>query len=169
GLGHHRLRRPGRPPPAPPAARTGPRTPPPGRGPRRRLAPPLRGSPGAHRGGPRRAPHRRPHPPPRRPLLPLPPPSHATARRMVIEVRALALRRGKRALLPGIHLGMAPGEFVGVLGPNGAGKSTLLAAICGELPLERGEVLFDGENLRAMSPRERARKLALLPQESSLL
>lgn len=87
---------------------------------------------------------------------------------MVIEVRDLALRRGKREILQGIDLGMAPGEFVGVLGPNGAGKSTLLAAICGELPLERGEVLFDGESLRAMSPRERARKLALLPQESSL-
>lgn len=87
---------------------------------------------------------------------------------MVIEVRDLAVRRGRREILRGVDLRLAPGEFVGVLGPNGAGKSTLLAAICGELPLERGEVLFAGENLRAMSPRERAQRLALLPQESTL-
>lgn len=87
---------------------------------------------------------------------------------MVIEVRDLALRRGKRTILDGLNLELAPGEFLGVLGPNGAGKSTLLAAICGELPLERGEVLFDGQPLAALPPRERATKLALLPQESSL-
>lgn len=87
---------------------------------------------------------------------------------MVIEARDLILRRGKRTILQGLDLQLAPGEFLGVLGPNGAGKSTLLAALCGELPLEGGEVLFDGEPLRALPPRERARRLALLPQESSL-
>lgn len=87
---------------------------------------------------------------------------------MVIEARDLALRRGKRTILDGLELKLAPGEFLGVLGPNGAGKSTLLAAICGELPLERGEVLFAGEPLHALPPRERAKRLALLPQESSL-
>lgn len=87
---------------------------------------------------------------------------------MVIEVQNLRVRRGSREILRGVDLRVAPGEFVGVLGPNGAGKSTLLAAISGELPLEDGEVRFAGQRLKSIPARERARQLALLPQESSL-
>jgi iron complex transport system ATP-binding protein len=87
---------------------------------------------------------------------------------VVIEVKGLHLRRGRREILRGIDFRLAPGEFVGVLGPNGAGKSTLLAALSGELSPDAGEVLFAGEKVGAMPARERAKKLALLPQESSL-
>jgi len=87
---------------------------------------------------------------------------------VVIEVRNLRLRRGRREILRGVDLRLGPGEFLGVLGPNGAGKSTLLAAIAGELSPAEGEILFTGQKLKAIPARERARRLALLPQESSL-
>lgn len=78
------------------------------------------------------------------------------------------VRRGACAVLQELTLELRPGEVLGVLGPNGAGKSTLLGALCGELPLASGAVSLDGRNLADWSAPERARRLAVLPQSSSL-
>ena len=80
----------------------------------------------------------------------------------------LEVRRGARTVLADIDLSLSPGEVLGVLGPNGAGKSTLLAALCGELSAARGRVLLDGKALAAWSGPQRARRLAVLPQHSTL-
>ncbi|WP_439886297.1 heme ABC transporter ATP-binding protein [Pseudomonas sp. MBLB4123] len=80
----------------------------------------------------------------------------------------LAVRRGGRSVLADIDLRLQPGEVLGVLGPNGAGKSTLLGALCGELPPAQGQVLLDERPLGAWSGPERARRLAVLPQSSTL-
>jgi iron complex transport system ATP-binding protein len=65
----------------------------------------------------------------------------------------------------GASLSVASGEMVGLIGPNGAGKSTLLKAILGLQPRNAGTVLLDGQDFFALSSRERARKVAFLPQE----
>ncbi|WP_290690021.1 MULTISPECIES: ABC transporter ATP-binding protein [unclassified Haematobacter] len=57
----------------------------------------------------------------------------------------------------------AGGGITALLGPNGAGKSTALRAIAGLLPA-RGEVRLDSVDLLALSPRDRARKVAFVPQ-----
>lgn len=80
----------------------------------------------------------------------------------------LEVRRGARTVLAGIDLALQPGEVLGVLGPNGAGKSTLLGALCGELQAAAGQVLLGGRRLADWSGSERAQRLAVLPQSSSL-
>ncbi|MEO4046131.1 heme ABC transporter ATP-binding protein [Pseudomonas sp. CAU 1711] len=80
----------------------------------------------------------------------------------------LTVRRGGATVLQGIDLTLRPGEVLGVLGPNGAGKSTLLGALCGELHPHDGSVSLDGRALGDWPGQERARRLAVLPQNSTL-
>lgn len=62
------------------------------------------------------------------------------------------------------QLSLRAGELVAVVGENGAGKSTLLRAIAGFLPLATGECRINGSVLSSLSARERARRMAWLPQ-----
>ena len=71
--------------------------------------------------------------------------------------------RGRR-VLDRLSLDLAGGGLVGLLGPNGAGKTTLLRALAGLVAPESGRVLLESEDLGSMPPRERARRLAYLPQ-----
>ena len=57
------------------------------------------------------------------------------------------------------------GQVVGIIGPNGAGKSTLLHSLAGLLPFT-GHYDFEGQSLAAISARERARRISLLPQNT---
>lgn len=86
----------------------------------------------------------------------------------MLEVKGLSLKRGSTEVLHGIDLHLRPGQVLGVLGPNGAGKSSLLGALCGELAPSQGQVLLQGRVLAHWPGQERARRLAVLPQVSSL-
>lgn len=61
---------------------------------------------------------------------------------------------------------VAGGELVGILGRNGSGKSTLLRGLTFGLRRRQGQVLVRGEDCAALSPRQRARRMALLPQHT---
>ena len=61
------------------------------------------------------------------------------------------------SVLRGISARLQPGSIVAVVGRNGAGKTTLLRLIMGFLPQHTGRVLLDGQDLRAVPPRHRAR------------
>ncbi|MHC5352193.1 heme ABC transporter ATP-binding protein [Metapseudomonas furukawaii] len=86
----------------------------------------------------------------------------------MLRVEQLAVQRGGRRVLAGIELELRPGEVLGVLGPNGAGKSTLLGALCGEVPASVGRVYLDERELGDWAGPQRARRLAVLPQSSTL-
>jgi heme exporter protein A len=58
----------------------------------------------------------------------------------------LHLWRGDLHVLRGISLELQSGQCLQITGPNGAGKSTLLRAICGLLPLESGQVQWNGHD-----------------------
>ncbi|MEM1415573.1 MAG: ABC transporter ATP-binding protein [Myxococcota bacterium] len=84
-----------------------------------------------------------------------------------LEARGLAVRRGARQVLMDVDVDAAPGRVTAVLGPNGAGKSTLLLALAG-LVRATGHVRADGVDLAELSLRERARRVAYVPQRSQL-
>lgn len=86
----------------------------------------------------------------------------------MLKAENLDVRRGARTVLQGINIQLRVGEIFGVLGPNGAGKSSLLGALSGELQPSVGEILLAERRLADWPSRERAQRLAVLPQQSSL-
>ena len=76
----------------------------------------------------------------------------------LLEIRGLHASVGEKEILKGIDLTIRRGEVHAVMGPNGAGKSTLSAVLTGrpDLTVTQGTVLYEGRDLLAMSPEERA-------------
>ncbi len=75
---------------------------------------------------------------------------------------------GQTEVLRGITMQVRPGEVLSILGLNGAGKSTLLRVLAGALVPASGEVSLQGRPLAAIPDRERARLLAMVPQEAHI-
>ena len=84
-----------------------------------------------------------------------------------LTVSGLSMAHGRRTVVRSLSFAVEYGEVFAVLGPNGAGKSTLLRGVCGLLP-SQGKILVDGRDLRALRARDRARRLAFVPQTPSL-
>jgi iron complex transport system ATP-binding protein len=85
----------------------------------------------------------------------------------LLEARDLHYRHapGAPEAVAGASVTVAAGEVVGVIGPNAAGKSTFARISCGLLAPQSGEVLLRGDPLARLSRRERARRVAFLPQQ----
>ena len=84
----------------------------------------------------------------------------------MLKVENLTFRYGKRsdAVLRGIDLELNAGEIGILLGKNGSGKTTLFKNILGIEEPDGGSIRFDGEDLLKMPRRERARRIAYVPQ-----
>lgn len=86
----------------------------------------------------------------------------------MLKAERLGCARGGCAVLEDIDFTLQAGEVLAVLGNNGAGKSTLMATLSGELPAHAGRVTLAGRALSEFSAAERAQRLAVLPQASTL-
>jgi len=73
-------------------------------------------------------------------------------------VKNLNVEIDGKKILNGLNLTIEKGKVHATMGPNGSGKSTLADALAGKTDYQvtAGEVLFDGEDLLAMQPDERA-------------
>ena len=78
----------------------------------------------------------------------------------MLSIRNLQVNAGDREILRGVDLQVKAGEVHAIMGPNGSGKSTLAQVLAGRdiYNIRQGEVLYDGKDLLAMKPEERARE-----------
>ena len=87
----------------------------------------------------------------------------------VLRAEGLMKKYRKRTVVSDVSLTVESGEVVGLLGPNGAGKTTCFYMILGLVPIDRGSVTLDGEDLTHLPIFRRSRLgLSYLPQEASI-
>ena len=72
-----------------------------------------------------------------------------------LQVRGLVRHFGGVKAVDGVDFEVAEGECVALIGPNGAGKSTCFACIAGQQVPTAGQVLWQGQSLLGLQPRER--------------
>jgi iron complex transport system ATP-binding protein len=85
-----------------------------------------------------------------------------------LALRGVSAGYGERTVLRAVDLAVDAGEWLAIIGPNGAGKSTLLRLMTGVLRPTSGEVTVDGRTLATLDREEIARRIAVVPQPSSL-
>jgi Fe-S cluster assembly ATP-binding protein len=78
----------------------------------------------------------------------------------MLEISNLQVRGGTKDILRGINLKVNKGEVHAIMGPNGSGKSTLARTLAGhpEVEVTEGTVTYEGQDLIAMAPEDRARE-----------
>lgn len=78
----------------------------------------------------------------------------------LLQIKDLKASIDNKEILKGLNLDVKPGEIHAIMGPNGSGKSTLASVLTGRelAKVTNGSVHFDGKDLLAMSPEERARE-----------
>jgi len=77
----------------------------------------------------------------------------------MLEISDLHVSIDEQPILKGLSLSVGAGEVHAIMGPNGSGKSTLAQVLAGreEYTIDSGTVRYNGEDLLAMAPEERAR------------
>jgi branched-chain amino acid transport system ATP-binding protein len=69
----------------------------------------------------------------------------------ILELKSVSSSYGRINALKGISLKVFSGEIVAMIGANGAGKSTTLMVICGIVPIESGEIYYDGKLINGIA------------------
>ena len=84
----------------------------------------------------------------------------------MVRLDQVSVTLGGRRVVDGVSADLA-GGVIGLIGPNGAGKSTLVRAVAG-LIVSEGTILLDDKPVASLPLRERARRIAYLPQGQSV-
>jgi len=79
-------------------------------------------------------------------------------RRVELEVKKIFLSFGGVMALHDVDLTVHTGELVSIIGPNGAGKTSLLNCITGYYHPQKGQILFNGEDITGLHPHEITKK-----------
>ncbi len=87
---------------------------------------------------------------------------------MSLTVENLSFRYGQHEVLHEVSFAAQAGELLAILGPNGVGKTTLFKCVMGLEQRYTGQILADGADLATLSPRERAHRVAAIPQAHPL-
>ncbi|NTW71493.1 MAG: ABC transporter ATP-binding protein [Eubacteriaceae bacterium] len=86
----------------------------------------------------------------------------------ILKIEKLSIAYGDKLILRDIDITINEGEFVGIIGPNGTGKSTLIKAITDLIDIKNGKITISGVDNRKISRRERAKIVAVVPQEFNI-
>ena len=78
----------------------------------------------------------------------------ALSKNTILVCQHVDVSYGQVQVLFDVSFELGEGEIVALLGTNGAGKSTLLRAISGLVPVQRGVIFFDGEDITGMEPED---------------
>lgn len=73
------------------------------------------------------------------------------------------------AVVHGVSLSVNTGKLCALIGANGCGKSTLIRLFAGLLAPGKGEILFSGTRLRSLKRREAAKRIAYVPQSTTMV
>ena len=76
---------------------------------------------------------------------------------------------GAKEFLQGISLSLHKGDVMCLLGPNGAGKTTFLRCLLGINKFKQGKIYVEGRDIREITAKELARKIAYVPQANALV
>lgn len=84
----------------------------------------------------------------------------------LLKLDGLCFSYNTNEILKDLYLTLDTGEAVLLLGPNGCGKTTLLDCLIGYKRQTHGSIMIDSKDIDRFSPRERAQRLAYVPQTS---
>jgi urea transport system ATP-binding protein len=83
----------------------------------------------------------------------------------MLDAQSIDLHYGAAQALRGVSIKAEPGRVTCVLGRNGVGKTSLLDALAGQYPISQGTITWEGQDITALRPFERARRgIAYVPQ-----
>ncbi len=85
-----------------------------------------------------------------------------------LDISKIRFAYREEMILKDISFSVQPGDFLGIIGPNGSGKSTLLKILARLLTAKEGSVSLSGLDLKQYPVRTLAKKIALVPEETSL-
>ena len=85
----------------------------------------------------------------------------------MLEIKNLHVSVGDKPILKGLTLSIQPGQVHAIMGPNGSGKSTLSYVLAGRAgyDITEGSIIYNGEDLTALAPEERAAKGVFLAMQ----
>lgn len=92
----------------------------------------------------------------------------AAAYEYPIVIDNLSWSYGTKKILSNVHLKIERNRFYSIIGPNGSGKTTLLKNISKTLEPRKSTVFVDKQDIASMKPREMARKMANVPQNTHI-
>lgn len=88
---------------------------------------------------------------------------------LTLTMKHLGKQYNKRWVVKDVSFSVSQGEVVGILGPNGAGKTTSFYMVIGLVPMDKGQVWLNNDDLSAKAMHERAKAgVGYLPQEASI-
>ena len=85
-----------------------------------------------------------------------------------LEIKELEFGYNEDLVIKGVSFNIEKGKFISIIGPNGSGKSTLLKTINHLYNPTKGSILVDGLNINNTKKRDIAKKIALVPQDTTV-
>lgn len=87
----------------------------------------------------------------------------------IINAEKVNFSYSARPVMKDVSFAVDEAQIVAIIGPNGSGKTTLLKIINGTLLPDAGKMLIDGKETNVWSRKEIAQKVAIVPQETSVI